>query len=66
MNVRLPRHETADQGDSGRKPYRPDFKARAVLLADRIDLRAWTGEDRLASNPLTVAVAGGGAAVHFR
>lgn len=66
MNVRLPRQETADQGDPGRKPYRPDFKARAVLLADRIDLRAWTGDERLASNPLTIAVSGGGAAVLFR
>ena len=66
MNVRLPRHGTTAQGESGRQPYRPDFKARAVLLADRIDLRAWTGEERLASNPLTVAVPGGGAAVLFR
>lgn len=66
MNVRLPRQGTTDQGDSGRTPYRPDFKARAVLLADRIDLRAWQAEERLASNPLTVAVSGGGAAVLFR
>jgi uncharacterized Rmd1/YagE family protein len=47
-------------------PLRPDFKARAVLVADRIDLRAWKAEERLASNPLAVAVAGGGAAVLFR
>lgn len=66
MNVRLPRQGTTDQGDSGRTPHRPGFKARAVLLADRIDLRAWKAEERLASNPLTVAVAGGGAAVLFR
>ncbi|HKA42378.1 MAG TPA: RMD1 family protein [Burkholderiales bacterium] len=45
---------------------RPDFKVRAVLAADRIDLRAWKAEERLASNPLAVAVAGGGAAVLFR
>jgi len=47
-------------------PLRPDFKARAVLVADRIDLRGWSAEDRLASHPLAVAVPGGGAAVMFR
>lgn len=47
-------------------PLRPDFKARAVNVADRIDLRSWKAEDRLASNPLAVAVPGGGAAVLFR
>ena len=45
---------------------RPPFKAHAVLVADRIDLRAWKAEDRLASNPLAVPVTGGGAAVLFR
>lgn len=44
----------------------PDFKARAVLVADRIDLRAWKDDERLASNPLAVAVPGGGLAVLFR
>src|SRR5262245_5259733 len=47
-------------------PLRPDFKAPAVNVADRIDLRSWKAEDRLASNPLAVGVAGGGAAVLFR
>jgi uncharacterized Rmd1/YagE family protein len=47
-------------------PIRPDFKARAVLVADRIDLRGWKAEERLASTPLAVAVTGGGAAVLFR
>src|SRR5262249_56370228 len=47
-------------------PVRPDFKARAANVADRIDLRSWKAEDRLASNPLAVAVPGGGAAVLFR
>ena len=47
-------------------PLRPDFKARAVLVADRIDLRAWKAEERLASNPLAVAVPGGGLVVLFR
>ena len=46
--------------------YRPDFKARAVLIADRIDLRVWKVEERLASSPLAVTVPGGGLAVLFR
>jgi required for meiotic nuclear division protein 1 len=47
-------------------PIRPDFKARAILVADRIDVRAWKSEERLASNPLAVSVPGGGMAVLFR
>jgi required for meiotic nuclear division protein 1 len=47
-------------------PLRPDFKARAALIADRIDLRSWRADDRLASNPVAVAVPGGGAAILFR
>ena len=42
------------------------FRARAVLLGDRIDLNAWRTVDQLASNPLTIAVRGGGSAVLFR
>jgi uncharacterized Rmd1/YagE family protein len=42
------------------------FKARAVLLGERIDLRAWGTVDALATAPLTVAVRGGGVAVLFR
>jgi len=42
------------------------FRARAVLLGDRIDLNAWRAVDQLASNPLTIAVRGGGTAVLFR
>lgn len=42
------------------------FKARALLLGERIDLRALETTDRLATNPLTVAVQGGGVAVLFR
>ena len=45
---------------------RPDFKARAVLVGDRIDLRSWKQSEALASYPLTVGVPGGGAAVLFR
>ena len=46
--------------------YRPDFRARAILIADRIDLRVWQAEERLASNPVAVSVPGGGLAVLFR
>jgi uncharacterized Rmd1/YagE family protein len=46
--------------------YRPDFKARALLFSDRFDLRTWKAEERMASNPLAVAVPGGGVAVLFR
>jgi uncharacterized Rmd1/YagE family protein len=46
--------------------YRPDFKARALLFSDRFDLRTWKAEERMASNPLAVAVSGGGVAVLFR
>ena len=42
------------------------FKAGAVLIAQRIGLRAWRPAETLATNPLTVAVKGGGAAVLFR
>lgn len=45
---------------------RPTFRVRAVLLGDRIDLNAWRAVDQLASNPLAIAVRGGGAAVLFR
>ena len=45
---------------------RPDFKARAVLIGERIDTRSWKGGEPLASTPLTVGVPGGGAAILFR
>lgn len=45
---------------------RPDFKARALLIGDRIDTRSWKRGEPLASYPLTVDVPGGGAAVLFR
>lgn len=45
---------------------RQTFRARAVLLGDRIDLNAWRAVDQLASNPLTIAVRGGGSAVLSR
>lgn len=42
------------------------FKARAVLVGERIDLRAWGSVDSLATSPLTVDVRDGGIAVLFR
>ena len=42
------------------------FKARALLVGERIDLKAWGATDTLATNPLTVAVDGGGAATLHR
>lgn len=43
-----------------------EFKARALLLGERIELRALETAERLATNPLAVAVQGGGLAVLFR
>ena len=42
------------------------FRARAVLVGERIDLKALGAVDALAANPLTVEVKGGGAASLFR
>ncbi|HSD41396.1 MAG TPA: RMD1 family protein [Burkholderiales bacterium] len=42
------------------------FRARALLLAARLELRSWPNEEILARMPLTVHVPGGGAAVLFR
>jgi uncharacterized Rmd1/YagE family protein len=42
------------------------FSARAILVGERIELRALEGTDRLAASPTTVAVKGGGVAVLFR
>lgn len=42
------------------------FKARALLLGERLDLRAWKAADALATNPLTVKVKGGGIATLHR
>jgi len=42
------------------------FHARAVLVGERIDVKALGAVDSLAANPLTVAVQGGGAATLFR
>ncbi len=51
------------------KPFaiqRTDFNARAVLFAERIDLKGLRGANALATNPLAVEVKGGGMAVLFR
>lgn len=42
------------------------FRARALLLAARLDLRSWPNEEILARMPLTVRVPSGGVAVLFR
>jgi uncharacterized Rmd1/YagE family protein len=42
------------------------FRAHAILVGERIDLRAWSAADALATNPLTVSVRGGGAATLYR
>jgi uncharacterized Rmd1/YagE family protein len=42
------------------------FTARAILVGDRIDLDALQITERIASSPLTIAVAGGGMGVLFR
>ncbi len=42
------------------------FKARALLLGERLDLRAMGEAERLAPSPLSVSVRGGGIAVLFR
>ena len=42
------------------------FRARAVLVGERIDLKALGAVDALGANPLTVEVKGGGAASLFR
>ena len=42
------------------------FRARALLIAARLELRSWPESEVLARAPLTVHVAGGGVAVLFR
>lgn len=42
------------------------FKARAILLGERLDLRPWRVADALTTNPLMVRVKGGGAVVLYR
>jgi len=45
---------------------RPVVRARALLVGNRVDLRALKDTERLAGNPLMVPVAGQGSAVLFR
>jgi uncharacterized Rmd1/YagE family protein len=42
------------------------FKARAILLGERLDLRPWRATDALSTNPLMVRVKGGGAVALYR
>lgn len=46
--------------------HKPAFRARAVLVGERIDLRTWKITDSLSTTPLTIEVKGGGVAVLFR
>jgi len=43
-----------------------EFKARALLVGDRIDLRSLAPADRLATDPITIAAGACGIAVLFR
>jgi uncharacterized Rmd1/YagE family protein len=43
-----------------------DFKARAILVGERIDLRSLSTADRLAADPVTIAAGANGIAVLFR
>src|SRR5438477_9394416 len=47
-------------------PERREFTARALLIGQRIDLRALGSTQRLGGGPLAVSVRGGGVAVLFR
>ena len=47
-------------------PKLTSFRARALLLGARLELRAWPEAEVLARMPLAVRVAGGGVAVLFR
>jgi len=52
---------------SADRPIRSSaFRARALLLGARLDLRNWPEADTLARAPLTTKLAGGGIAVLFR
>ena len=52
---------------SADRPVRSSaFRARALLLGARLDLRNWPEADTLARAPLTARLAGGGIAVLFR
>ena len=43
-----------------------DFKARALLVGERIDLRSLSTSDRLATDPVAIAAGANGIAVLFR
>src|SRR4051794_22223416 len=45
---------------------RREFTARALLIGQRIDLRALGSTQRLGGGPLAISVRGGGAAILFR
>jgi uncharacterized Rmd1/YagE family protein len=43
-----------------------DFKARALLMGERLDLRSLSASERLATDPVTIAAGANGIAVLFR
>ena len=47
-------------------PEAREFTARALLVGQRIDLRALGSTQRLGGGPLAVSIRGGGAAIIFR
>jgi uncharacterized Rmd1/YagE family protein len=56
----------SDQMETPFAIQRTEFNARAVLFAERIDLKGLRGARTVATNPLAVDVKGGGLAVLFR
>jgi len=48
------------------KSGKTDFKARALLVGERLDLRSLNASDRLATDPVTIAAGSHGLAVLFR
>src|SRR5262245_16057044 len=48
------------------KPEAREFTARALLVGQRIDLRALGSTQRLGGGPLAISLRGGGAAILFR
>jgi uncharacterized Rmd1/YagE family protein len=46
--------------------HQTNFKARATLVGERLDLRGWEKLDAIATVPLAIALRGGGVVVLFR
>jgi len=64
-------HQSQGEASAGQSDGRPEaagplLRARALLLGERLDLRALESSERLAVNPLTIEVGVHGRAVLFR